>query len=230
VVLHDENGLLEVNPAAVRIMRRQHAHELVGKNPRDMAPLFQPNGERSEVMGSRHIEECMTKGSARFEWVAADPNGNEIPLEVALTRIEWSGRQVIQAFITDITERKQAERALRAANLDLQREIEQRTRAEELLNERVRMSTLNAEVAVALNSGSEPREMLQQCAELLVRHLDVAFARVWILDEATQSLELQASAGCYTHLDGPHSACDWANTDWSHRAGKTASPDEPRPI
>ncbi|MDB6030161.1 MAG: hypothetical protein JWM16_499, partial [Verrucomicrobiales bacterium] len=30
-------------------------------------------------------------------------------LEVALTRIEWSGRQIIQAFITDITERKRAQ-------------------------------------------------------------------------------------------------------------------------
>jgi hypothetical protein len=40
--------------------------------------------------------------------------------------------------------------------------------------------------------------MLQQCAELVVRHLDVAFARIWTLNEATQTLELQASAGCYT--------------------------------
>jgi len=39
----------------------------------------------------------------------------------------------------------------------------------------------------------------------VVQHLDVAFARVWTLNEGTQTLELQASAGCYTHLDGPHS-------------------------
>src|SRR5204863_7913957 len=71
--------------------------------------------------------------------------------------------------------------------------------------ERVRMSTLNAGVAVALNAGTGLRAMLQQCAELVVRHLDVAFTRIWTLNEATQTLELQASAGCYTHLDGPHS-------------------------
>jgi len=205
VLLHDEKELLEVNPAAVRIMGRRHAHELVGKDPREMAPPLQPNGERSKVMANRLIEECMAKGSARFEWVASDPNGKEIPLEVALTRIEWSGRQVIQAFITDITERKQAEHALRDANFDLQREIEHRTRAEELLNERVRISTLNAEVALALNSGTELRAMLQRCVELVVEHLDVAFARIWTLDQGTQTLELQASGGCYTHIDGPHS-------------------------
>jgi PAS domain S-box-containing protein len=205
VVLHDENGLREVNPAAVQIMGRQFAHELLGKHPRDLAPPFQPNGESSEVMARGYIEECMTKGSVRFEWLACAPDGREIPLEVALTRIEWSGRQVIQAFITDITERKRSEQALHKANRELHREIEQRLRAEELLKDRVRMSTLNAEVAVALNAGTELQTMLQHCVELVVRHLDVAFARVWILNEATQTLELQASAGCYTHLDGSHS-------------------------
>lgn len=112
VVLHDETSLLEVNPAAVRIMGCKHAHELVGKDPRMMAPPFQPNGESSEEMGRRNIEECIKHGSARFEWLARSPGGKDIPLEVALTRIQWSGREVIQAYITDITERTRAQTAL----------------------------------------------------------------------------------------------------------------------
>jgi PAS domain S-box-containing protein len=112
VVLHDENQLLEVNPAAVRIMGCQHAHELVGKNPRILAPKFQPNGETSDEVAGRYIKECMERGSARFEWAAQAPDGRQIPLEVALTRIQWSGREVIQALITDITERNRAQRAL----------------------------------------------------------------------------------------------------------------------
>ena len=124
---------------------------------------------------------------------------------MTLTRIQWTGRQVIQALLSDISERKKAEQTLREANLQLHREIEQRTHAEELLNARIRMSTLDAEVAVALNANTELRAMLQRCVELLVLHLDVAFARIWTLNEPTQTLELEASAGCYTHLDGPHS-------------------------
>jgi PAS domain S-box-containing protein len=112
VVLHDEKGILEVNPAAVQIMGCQNPHELLGRHPREMAPAQQPNGESSEVVGRRHMEECMTKGSTRFEWLACAPNGREIPLEIALTRIEWSGRTVIQALITDITERQRAQIAL----------------------------------------------------------------------------------------------------------------------
>jgi PAS domain S-box-containing protein len=112
VVLHDEKELLEVNPAAVRIMRRRNAQEMVGKHPSEMAPTLQPNGESSATVARKHVEECMTRGSARFEWMACSPDGEDIPLEVTLTRIEWSGRKVIQAFITDITERKRAQAAL----------------------------------------------------------------------------------------------------------------------
>jgi PAS domain S-box-containing protein len=104
-----------------------------------------------------------------------------------------------------MTHRKQAEEALRQANRVLQKEIEQRKRAEELLNDRVRMSSLIADIAVALNAAGCVRPMLQQCAELVVRYLDVAFARVWTLNQTTQTLELEASAGCYRHLDGAHS-------------------------
>ncbi len=112
VVLHDEKEILEVNRAAVRIMGRQFPQEMIGKHPREMAPPIQPNGESSEILGGRYVEECMCNGSARFEWMARAGDGTDIPLEVALTRIEWGGRQIIQAFITDISERQRALSAL----------------------------------------------------------------------------------------------------------------------
>jgi PAS domain S-box-containing protein len=112
VILQDENQILEVNPAAVRIMGCQSPRELLGKHPADTSPRLQPNGESSAELSRKYIQQCMVNGSARFEWMSCTPQGSEIPLEVALTRIEWSGREVIQAFITDITERRRAQAAL----------------------------------------------------------------------------------------------------------------------
>src|SRR5438046_6425668 len=92
------------------------------------------------------------------------------------------------------------ERELRDA--DVRRE---RRRAQSALLERARLAELTSDVGVALTQGTDLRAMLQLCGDALVRHLDVAFARIWTLDDASGILELQASAGMYTHLDGAHS-------------------------
>lgn len=63
---------------------------------------------------------------------------------------------------------------------------------------------LRAEVGAALAHPGALREMLQPCAEAMVRHLGGVFARIWVLPPDTQVLELQASAGLHTHLDGEH--------------------------
>src|SRR5881296_3818073 len=81
----------------------------------------------------------------------------------------------------------------------------ERRRAQTALLERARLAELTSDVGIALTRGASLRETLQLCAEAVVRHLDVAFARIWTLDETTSTLELQASAGMYTHIDGPHS-------------------------
>ncbi|HEU4596647.1 MAG TPA: PAS domain S-box protein [Pyrinomonadaceae bacterium] len=79
------------------------------------------------------------------------------------------------------------------------------TPVEEVLRERERLAALSAEVATALAQSATLPEMLRRSAEALVEYLDAAFARVWTLDADENVLELQASAGLYTHLDGPHS-------------------------
>src|SRR5437879_3096552 len=92
------------------------------------------------------------------------------------------------------------ERELRDA--EVRRE---RRRAQIALLERARLAELTSDVGAALTQSTDLRAMLQLCAEALVRHLDVAFARAWTLDDASGILELQASAGMYTHIDGAHS-------------------------
>jgi signal transduction histidine kinase len=67
-----------------------------------------------------------------------------------------------------------------------------------------RRALLTAEVGMALIRTQPLPENLQLCAEAVVRHLDAAFARIWTLNAEEQVLELRASAGLYTHLDGPH--------------------------
>src|SRR5262249_23753670 len=83
-------------------------------------------------------------------------------------------------------------------------DISRRKQAEEELAERARLLALSAEVGDALTRAADTPQMLQRCAEAVVRHLGAALARSWALDEARDELVLRASAGLYTHLDGGH--------------------------
>ena len=96
--------------------------------------------------------------------------------------LKWYG------ISTDIEDRKRAEIALRAA-----------------MEERARLAAFREEVGTALSRQEDLKDMLQRCADAMVRHLDGAFARIWTLSNDGKVLELQASAGMYTHLDGSHS-------------------------
>src|SRR5215475_4818207 len=84
-------------------------------------------------------------------------------------------------------------------------DIEDRKQAEEIRTAQARQTGVRADVSAALSKTAHPGEILQGAAEAIVRHLDAAFARIWTLNQERNILELQASAGLYTHLDGPHS-------------------------
>jgi signal transduction histidine kinase len=57
------------------------------------------------------------------------------------------------------------------------------------------------------------RTVLQRCAEALVEHLNAALACIWTIGEDDQLLEMQASAGSYFHLDGPHGHVPVGNSE-----------------
>ena len=102
------------------------------------------------------------------------------------------------------------------------RDITERKRAEAEMTERHRLATLVAEVGVALTGAESLRQGLQQCAEILVRNINAALARIWTVNEADKVLELEASAGMYTHLDGGH-----ARVPMGHKLGRIAENGEP---
>ncbi|MES4785771.1 MAG: hypothetical protein C4294_08090, partial [Nitrospiraceae bacterium] len=97
-------------------------------------------------------------------------------------------------------QRQLLERAAHLASIVIERE-----RAEEALRQRERIIALNTDISLTLTRRLSLPLTLRHCAEALVRHLHVAFARIWLLNEEDHVLELAASAGIYTNLHGSHS-------------------------
>jgi PAS domain S-box-containing protein len=118
---------------------------------------------------------------------------------------------------TDITERKRAEQVLRASEEHYRLLCEAAADVVISINEggqlvfvnpatdSARQALVRADVGVAFATKDSLRAILQACAESVVRHFETALARIWTPGKDHDVLELQASAGLYTDLDGTHS-------------------------
>src|SRR5262249_31948412 len=84
-------------------------------------------------------------------------------------------------------------------------EIEDRKQSERDRPLKVRHTRLYADVTAVFCQPAPLKTLLYGCALAIVKHLDAAFSRIWTLHTDEDILELQASAGMYTHLDGSHS-------------------------
>ncbi|NNJ26508.1 PAS domain S-box protein [Alienimonas chondri] len=190
IVSIDHAGcVLEFNPAAERMF----GHTADDARGRELAELIVP--ERFRDAHRRGIARYLETGEGpvlnrRVELTAVRSDGTEFPVEVSITPVAGDGPPTFTGYIRDITERK---------------------RAEQDEAERVRLTALRAEVAGALATADPLPDVLRRCCEAFVERLDVAFARVWALEQAGASdaeeggtLALKASAGLYTHLDGGH--------------------------
>jgi PAS domain S-box-containing protein len=83
------------------------------------------------------------------------------------------------------------------------RDITAHKRAEEMQLRLARQAVLRAEVALALaEKDGSFRRILQRCAAALVRHLDVDFAHIWILDTERNTLKLRGGASKEAEMDG----------------------------
>ena len=83
-------------------------------------------------------------------------------------------------------------------------DVNEQAKAEAAQREYGALSAFTADVGLALVQRDPLPVVLGHCASALVLHLGAAFARIWTLAEGSQILELQASAGLYTHTNGAH--------------------------
>jgi PAS domain S-box-containing protein len=183
VILMDDAGrVVQFNPAAEKTFGWQGA-EAVGK---ELAELIIPSALRAgHRQGLAHYLHTGTAKifNRRLELTAVRKDGTELPVEVIVAPIVADGPAMFAGSVRDLTERKQTEAALA---------------------ERIQVASLAAAIGMALTHDSDLGTMLQRCAEALVEHLDSALARLWTLQDSGQGLELRASAGLDTQLDGPY--------------------------
>lgn len=167
--------------------------------------------------GVGHVERGYSLGAVDYLFKPFDPEilrakvatFVDLARKTAELRDEVLQRQDAEAALLQLNgalEARVTERtsALAAANRDLKAEVTERKNTEAMLQRRMLLARLVAEVSTAL-AGSQPfTETLGQVTGALVGYLDAAMARIWTLDEAAGMLVLQASSGVQTDPNEPY--------------------------
>jgi len=122
VMLLDDKGFIDCNAATLELFGVASRAEFCMKNPADLSPPMQPggadqpNGIDSLTLANMHIAIAMEKGRHSFEWVhQRTDNGKRFDTEILLNSMLLDGKQILQATVRDISERKQEEEILRQA-------------------------------------------------------------------------------------------------------------------
>jgi PAS domain S-box-containing protein len=105
LVYDDEGTILHVNEIGARQLEWP-AKDLVGRNLREIVP------PENRALIADHIKEILNAGWRKFETTYVARSGWKIEVEVNDRRMKFNKRKAILRVARDITERKEAERAL----------------------------------------------------------------------------------------------------------------------
>ncbi|MBU3736151.1 MAG: sensor domain-containing diguanylate cyclase [Methylobacterium sp.] len=120
VMLFDDHGLLDCNAATLKLFGCPAKHTFLSGPSAGLSPPRQPCGSDSESLSRQHIAIARRDLSNRFEWLFHRlDDGTPFHAEVLLNSMTIQGRNVLQAVVRDITERKHLLKDLeRQAHLD----------------------------------------------------------------------------------------------------------------
>ncbi len=111
VFVEDTNGrVLDANMAAAKLHGTTR-EELLGKSISDLVP---PD-KKAEVL--QQFQKLVHGELRQTEGVSLTADGREIPVEVRTSRIQYSGKQALLLHVRNISERKQAEEALKGSEM-----------------------------------------------------------------------------------------------------------------
>ncbi len=127
LVVADSKGLIQlINPRVEEMFGYSH-DELTGKP----VEVLMPKRFRNRHVGHRdRYNEHPTKRAMGIglDLVAERKDGSSFPIEISLNHFQHHDNMMVMALISDVTERKKADLALKQMNLELEQMVTERTK------------------------------------------------------------------------------------------------------
>jgi len=115
IMILDRNGFINCNDETLKLFGIKNKEDFIRKHPSELSPSKQPDGKDSASEASAHIEKAFREGADFFEWDHRKADGPVFPAEVLLSRFSLHGRELLQATVRNVTERKRSEEAVKKA-------------------------------------------------------------------------------------------------------------------
>jgi PAS domain S-box-containing protein len=111
IILMDHNSFIDCNKKALEIFGCEKK-QIIGKNPLQFSPKFQPDGTLSKKSGVKYISSVLEGNPQLFEWRHLRHDGKHFDAEVSLSSINIKNKKLIQTIIRDVTSRKLIEQEM----------------------------------------------------------------------------------------------------------------------
>jgi PAS domain S-box-containing protein len=125
ILSHDK--FIECNSMALKMLRCERQTDIIDHFVREFSPAHQPDHQNSKEKALEIIDVALGGTSQRFYWKFSRKDGTLFDAEVSLNRLEFGNKIYLQALVSDITERLQAEETLHTSDEKLRNIVENST-------------------------------------------------------------------------------------------------------
>ncbi len=100
------NRFIECNSAALKMLGLKQKSDLLESTPNRWSAPIQPDGSRADEKSSQMLKYAISKGSYRFEWLNTNIYGNNVWIDIVLTKIIYDSKVAFYVVWRDISEHK----------------------------------------------------------------------------------------------------------------------------
>jgi len=111
--------IVDCNEESVRLFGVKDRQEYLERFT-ELSPEYQPDGSLSKKQSLEYVKKAFTDGYCRFEWMHQTIDGEPIPCEVILIRVEYEDDYSVLAYTRDLRELKQMMRKIEQRDSQLE--------------------------------------------------------------------------------------------------------------
>jgi PAS domain S-box-containing protein len=104
---------IDCNHAGLEVLQIKSKSDFIKLKPWELAPEYQPNGQRSKKKSEEMISTAIEKGYCEEDWVYKDQIGTHIWFRVSVAKVLVESEEFLYVIFQNISEQKATEQALK---------------------------------------------------------------------------------------------------------------------